>query len=730
MNFDTLAILKNVRIFSELSDKALAELQEGLISQKFNPGDCLMKCGEQGSDFYIIVSGETVVENSSGDKVTTLTATDYCGEQGLMRKTKRNATVRALTVTETLKCDKKLFDRVLKDNVSFVKRDAKRKAVLANIQKYTQGDTKKTEEQRKWIFNNISDNIMFSPMDEERRYVAIDQMYLEKIPKGHNIIVQGEKNAQTFYVVEQGNFDIFVDEKLVASIPRSGCFGELALLYNRPRAATCTATENCLVWTLNRNAFREAITELEKKRIARNRDFLKSVKILEPLLTQELNLLDAALVEVSYKAGTTILQQGEKGEKFYIIKRGTAAWSKVNKDGSKENGFIPENAYFGELALLNNKPRAATVAAHTDLRCLELSRENFEDLLGPLEQIMRRKFVEYEPKVKVEKQKFKGIEKLDRSKICLLKEFKTIGILGKGAFGVVSLVVDPHTKKSYALKAIKKHQIVELGQQSHIVNEKKIMDKLHNPFLVNLQNTYKDKYRVYFLLDVCLGGELFTILRKRRYFDEVTSKFYSGCVIEAFDYMHSQNIIYRDLKPENLVLDENGFLKVTDFGFAKKVDDRTFTLCGTPDYLAPEIVTGQGHGKGVDWWTLGILIYEMLASFPPFFDDEAIETYKKIIKCRIKFPRYFSPASKELIKGLLRSKPNKRLGIIRGGANLIRRHTWFKEFNWEKLQNFQSKPPIVPKVRSHEDISNFEHCEDEHEELKAVAEKDDFDHEF
>eukprot|EP00494_Astrolonche_serrata_P027337 UN27600 len=179
------------------------------------------------------------------------------------------------------------------------------------------------------------------------------------------------------------------------------------------------------------------------------------------------------------------------------------------------------------------------------------------------------------------------------------------------------------------------------------------MEMMHHEFLVNLIATYKDRLRVYFLLDVCLGGELFTLLRKRRYFDEPVSQFYAACVVEAFDYMHSKSIIYRDLKPENLVLDSSGYLKVTDFGFAKKVEDKTFTLCGTPDYLAPEIVTGQGHGKGVDWWTLGILIYEMLASFPPFFHDEPIETYKKIIKCRIKFPRYFSGESKELIKGLL-----------------------------------------------------------------------------
>merc|ERR1712061_614260 len=188
--------------------------------------------------------------------------------------------------------------------------------------------------------------------------------------------------------------------------------------------------------------------------------------------------------------------------------------------------------------------------------------------------------------------------------LCKLEKLKTIGVLGKGAFGVVTLVVDPASNKSYALKAIKKKQIADLGQQDHIVNEKDVMLLMDNEFLVNLRGTYKDKYRVYFLLDVCLGGELFTILRKRRYFNEKTSRFYTACVVEAFGYMHSINVIYRDLRPENLVLDEKGYLKVTDFGFAKQIVDQTYTLCGTPEYFAPEIVTGQGHGKGVDWWTL------------------------------------------------------------------------------------------------------------------------------
>jgi len=726
-SLDIQAILKNVRLFHSLNTRELTELQNGLVQDSFAAGKTLMRAGEIGREFYIIISGKCEVITPNGDKVAELVESDYCGEQGLLRQTVRNATVRAVLPTVTLKCDKATFDRVLKDTVRF----AKREAVLGNYVEPTtesqpQGDTRKTQRQRMWLMEKIADNLMFSTLDEEKRLGAVDQMYLQEVPHGKDLIVQGDTDARTFYVVESGEFEVYVDSELVAQIPRGGCFGELALMYDRARAATCRAKEDSVVWCVDRNAFRAAITRMTKQQFQANIEFLRGVAILQPLLTRELALVDEAMMPCQYDGGDIIIKQGDDPDKFYIVKRGIATWSKKNPDGSVERGDIPAGGFFGELALLNDQPRAATVAAKTALTCLELTRRHFQELLGPLEDIMKRRADEmYNKKSK------KSQPRRRKADVCALTDLKTIGILGKGAFGIVSLVVDPSTNKSYALKAIKKYQIVELGQQSHILNEKKVMELLHNEFLVNLQQTYKDKYKVYFLLDVCLGGELFTILRKRRYFDEPASKFYAACVVEAFAYMHGQSIVYRDLKPENLVLDERGYLKVTDFGFAKVVEDRTFTLCGTPDYLAPEIVTGQGHGKGVDWWTLGILIYEMLASFPPFFDDEPIETYKKIIKCRIKFPRYFSQEAKELIRGLLRSKPVKRLGVLKGGADRIRQHTWFSDFSWEALVEGKARPPIIPKVRGPDDIRNFEQIDEEDDkDCKEVDPKDDFDHDF
>jgi len=258
------------------------------------------------------------------------------------------------------------------------------------------------------------------------------------------------------------------------------------------------------------------------------------------------------------------------------------------------------------------------------------------------------------------------------------------------------------------------------------------MAALKHPFLVQLFATYKDQDRLYFLLEASLGGELFSVLREKTLFDEDTARFYAASVVCAFEYMHSKNMIYRDLKPENLLLDEKGYLKVTDFGFAKDISSgRTWTLCGTPDYLSPEIVAGKGHGKGVDWWTLGIFIYEMLASYPPFYDEDPMKTYAKIMHGSITFPSHFSKEAVSLIKKLLHHKSTKRLGVVKGGAKLIKKHAWFRGFDWDALLAKKLKAPIVPKIKSNSDISNFDDYPEEEDQIQHyVDDGTNWDSEF
>lgn len=300
-----------------------------------------------------------------------------------------------------------------------------------------------------------------------------------------------------------------------------------------------------------------------------------------------------------------------------------------------------------------------------------------------------------------------------------LEDYDTTETLGTGTFGRVRLARHKVTGKFHALKILKKYEVIRLKQVEHIMSEKRILSTVDHPFIVNLLGTCQDPINLQMLLQYVIGGELFSHLRKAGRFSNETTKFYAASIIHAIQHLHSQDIVYRDLKPENLLLDEQGYMKITDFGFAKVVEDRTWTLCGTPEYLAPEIIQSKGHGKAVDWWALGILIYEMLAGYPPFYDENPFGIYQKILAGKIEFPRHFDVAAKDLIKKLLSADRSKRIGNLKGGAEDIKKHKWFRGFDWEALLQRSVPAPIVPEVRSPGDTRNFDKYPDSVDEPLA-----------
>jgi len=298
--------------------------------------------------------------------------------------------------------------------------------------------------------------------------------------------------------------------------------------------------------------------------------------------------------------------------------------------------------------------------------------------------------------------------------------FEKIRTLGTGTFGRVYLVRHKETQHFYALKVLKKREVVRLKQVDHVKNEKSILIDIHHVFIVNMYSAFQDETNLYMLMEYVIGGELFSHLRKAGRFSTDTARIYSAEVVLALEYLHSRDILYRDLKPENLLLDKDGHIKIADFGFAKHVEDRTWTLCGTPEYLAPEIIQSKGHGKAVDWWALGVLLFEMLAGYPPFFDDNPFGIYEKILANKIHFPRHFDPMAKDLIKKLLASDRTRRLGNLKAGAADVKKHKFFKGIVWEDLAALQVKQPIEPKVKGEGDTSNFETYQEVEEERVDV----------
>ena len=300
-----------------------------------------------------------------------------------------------------------------------------------------------------------------------------------------------------------------------------------------------------------------------------------------------------------------------------------------------------------------------------------------------------------------------GFVKVDASSWKLV-DLELLQTLGTGSFGRVRLCKHKASGEFYAIKCLKKRDILKMKQVAHIIAEKNILAEITHPFIVNMLVHFQDERRLFLILEFIIGGEMFTHLRSAGRFPNDVAKFYHAELVLAFEYLHTKDIVYRDLKPENLLLDGKGHVKITDFGFAKKVPERTFTLCGTPEYLAPEVIQSKGHGKAVDWWTMGILLYEFIAGYPPFFDESPFRTYEKILEGKLKFPNWFDPRARDLVKGLLVTDHTRRLGTLKNGVADIKSHPYFHGANWEKLFNRHYPAPIPVKTKGPGDTSNFE----------------------
>ncbi|XP_026992241.1 cAMP-dependent protein kinase catalytic subunit alpha isoform X2 [Tachysurus fulvidraco] len=261
-----------------------------------------------------------------------------------------------------------------------------------------------------------------------------------------------------------------------------------------------------------------------------------------------------------------------------------------------------------------------------------------------------------------------------------LDQFDLLKTLGTGSFGRVMLVRHRENSQHYAMKIL---------------------------------NKQKDNTNLYMVMEYVQGGEMFSHLRRIGRFSEPHARFYASQIVLTFEYLHALDLIYRDLKPENLLIDQQGYIQVTDFGFAKRVKGRTWTLCGTPEYLAPEIILSKGYNKAVDWWALGVLVYEMAAGYPPFFADQPIHIYEKIVSGKVRFPSHFSSDLKELLRNLLQVDLTKRYGNLKNGVNDIKGHKWFSTTDWIAIYQKRVEAPFIPKCRGPGDTSNFDDYEEE-----------------
>ncbi|KAK4287769.1 hypothetical protein Pmani_039168 [Petrolisthes manimaculis] len=317
-----------------------------------------------------------------------------------------------------------------------------------------------------------------------------------------------------------------------------------------------------------------------------------------------------------------------------------------------------------------------------------------------------------------------------------LDNFEFLKVLGKGTFGKVILCREKSSNHFYAIKILRKDVIIKRDEVAHTLTENRVLQVVDHPFLTYLKYSFQTNDRLCFVMEYVNGGELFFHLNQDRIFPEERAKFYGAEICLALGYLHERNIIYRDLKLENLLLDADGHIKIADFGLCKEdisYGSTTRTFCGTPEYLAPEVLEENDYGRGVDWWGYGVCLYEMMVGRLPFYDKDHDKLFQLIVCEDVRFPRTISPEARDLLKGLLHKDPNKRLGGGPGDAREVQNHPFYITINWKLLEEKKLTPPFKPQVTSETDTRYFDReftgesvqltPPDQHEHLNVIDEE-------
>uniref|UniRef100_H2YVX5 cGMP-dependent protein kinase n=1 Tax=Ciona savignyi TaxID=51511 RepID=H2YVX5_CIOSA len=560
----------------------------------------------------------------------------------------------------------------------------------------------------------ILENDFMKHLEDCQIEEIVDCMYPVEYSNGSCIIKEGDVGSLV-YVLEDGKVAVTKAGAHLCNMGAGKVFGELAILYNCTRTATVKATTHVRLWAIDRHCFQAIMMRTGLLKHSEYLEFLTSVPTFSGLGEDLLRRIVDVMEECHFDYGDYIIRQGAIGDTFYIISKGNVEVTK-RKSASSESVVIRKLAkgdWFGERALQGEDLRTANVVVEDreGATCLVIDRQSFTQLIGDLDSVKQRKYDEV-PELSKKSDGFYDD--------LILEDFTAIDTLGVGGFGRVELVeLKSDPAKTYAMKVLKKRHIVDTRQQEHIKNEKVIMMDCNSDFIVKMYRTFRDTKYIYMLLECCLGGELWTVLRDKGHFDDSAARFYTACVVEAFTYMHARGIIYRDLKPENLLLDTRGYAKLVDFGFAKRIgfSRKTWTFCGTPEYVAPEIILNKGHDLSADYWSLGILMFELMTGrylctitqispyvisifSPPFSGSDPMKTYNQILKGidMIEFPKKISKNAQSLIRKLCRDNPSERLGNQRNGIKDIQKHKWFDGFHWIGLRKGTMAPPTKPQV--------------------------------
>jgi len=667
------------------------------------PGEIILWQGSSGDEFYVLESGLADVIKD-GVVVGHIHPGKSFGELALLNNAVRQASIRASHLC----------------HLWFFTRRQYRHVAVEQEQQLTDDR-----------INFLSNVELFSKLVRSSLEKISDVMQMKHYETGDKIIRQGDA-GDAFYMVASGR--VVVTQSTTFG-PRGGTelvrlgpgkhFGELALIDDAPRKASVTATTHAKCWTLDRQNFLSLFGSMEDAlNESMGVQMLRRAKLLEALTDKQLETVSKCLVSKHYVDGETIIKQGDVGDSFYLIADGEVS-VQVNH---VQVATLEAGSFFGEMSLLSNERRSATVISIQETHCLVLSRGDFNELLGPLEELneeaQRRKELTLHSKrgggggsggaagrsrfmtsfmsafgtgatTASSPSSSAGLRKSTKNSNALfantnavlgdIDQFQRIRKLGVGTFGTVFLVSNIDTDKLYALKVLHKEHLKDFCQERYCFTERDIMLILvESQYVAALYATMQDDKSIYLVQQFIPGGDLWSLLYEKTEKETriMTTKeggfplnqatFYIANVVAALNHMHEQEIIYRNLKPENLVIDGSGYLKIIDFGSAKQLPlgMKTNTLCGAPEYIAPEMVLSRGYNKAIDFWAVGILFFELLSRKTPFAHSSLSMIYQNIIDSEDVIKSMFvSSRGSGFLSSPLLSASSKRASISSGSSS-------------------------------------------------------------
>lgn len=585
---------------------------------------------------------------------------------------------------------------------------------------------RKTWEEEAHIERALHDHFLFRKLTDSQCHVLLDCMQRVEVQPGDVVVKKGGE-GDCFYVVGNGEFEVFAtQEESNGEVPRVlqrysseklSSFGELALMYNKPLQASVRAVTAGTLWALKREDFR-GILMSEFLNLS-SLKLLRSVDILSRLTILQLSHIAESLSEVSFSDGQTIVDRNNVLNALYIIQKGQVRITydagliksqniaslmpdHQNQDDdmqtSKELSVEKtEGSYFGEWVLLDEHIGSISAVAVGDVVCAVLTKEKFDSAVGPLTKLSQDdlKLKDFSSSFSSEPVKTIDLSALAKVQLSDL-EWRTC--LSSTDCSEIGLVLMRDSENLLSLKRFEKKKIKRLRKEAQVLKEKNLMKSMRPLSCVpQVLCTCADQTYAGILLNTCLACTFASILHTP--LDEPSARFCAASVVSALEALHKNSILYRGVSPDVLMFDRAGHLQLADFRFGKKVtSERTFTLCGMADYLAPEIVQGKGHGFPVDWWALGVLIYFMLQGEMPFgsWRENELDTYAKIAKGQLTLPETLSPEATDLITKLLEVDENTRLGSE--GPESVKSHPWFCGIDWDRIAD--RSLPVPPEITS------------------------------